>query len=137
MVVKEEEVKKVEVKVKKTLKEKLITNGIIAVKTPVKAGLETEVFGTWSVRLRNFCGVLSVATCTVIANVGMWTVYESVMKGYGWPDKTTMFLIVVGPILVNWTYMNADKTIRTIISAGRNTGKLKEKITSLVKSKMP
>lgn len=84
-------------------------------KAVIKAGLENEVLGTWSVRLRNFCGTLSVITTNIICLMGMFTIHKGVLQGEPWPHWIIVVLIVSGPVLVSFSYMNVSKVIQTIL----------------------
>lgn len=84
-------------------------------KVNITSGLENEVLGTWSVRLRNFCGTLSVITTNIICLMGMWTIHKGVLNSDPWPHWIIVVLIVSGPVLVSFSYMNVSKVIQTIL----------------------
>jgi len=98
--------------------------------TPV--GIEREVFGMWSVMLRNAGGILAAVTTCIIAIVNAYTTYMSVNSGHGWPSETTMFIANVGPIVVAWTFMNSSKTISTIMQVHGVQDRLKNAMSGFI-----
>lgn len=100
--------------------------------TVAPVGIEREVFGMWSVMLRNAGGILAAVTTCIIAIVNAYTTYKSVTGGNGWPSETTMFIANVGPIVVAWTFMNSSKTISTIMQVRGVQDRLKNAMTGFV-----
>jgi hypothetical protein len=98
--------------------------------TPV--GIEREVFGMWSVMLRNAGGILAATTTCIIAIVNAYTTYMSVNSGHGWPSETTMFIANIGPIVVAWTFMNSSKTISTIMQVRGVQDRLKNAMSGFI-----
>jgi hypothetical protein len=98
--------------------------------TPV--GIEREVFGMWSVMLRNAGGILAATTTCIIAIVNAYTTYMSVTSGHGWPSETTMFIANIGPIVVAWTFMNSSKTISTIMQVRGVQDRLKNAMSGFL-----
>lgn len=101
--------------------------------TPV--GIEREVFGMWSVMLRNAGGIAAAATTCIIAIVNAYTTYMSVTGGNGWPSDTTMFIANIGPIVVAWTFMNSSKTISTIMQVRGVQDRLKNAMSGFLSNK--
>jgi hypothetical protein len=98
--------------------------------TPV--GIEREVFGMWSVMLRNAGGIAAAMTTCIIALVNAYTTYMSVTAGTGWPSETTLFITNIGPIVVAWTFMNSSKTISTIMQVRGVQDRLKNAMSGFV-----
>lgn len=98
--------------------------------TPV--GIEREVFGMWSVMLRNAGGITAAMTTCIIALVNAYTTYMSVTAGNGWPSETTLFITNIGPIVVAWTFMNSSKTISTIMQVRGVQDRLKNAMSGFV-----
>lgn len=125
---------------KKPLVEETITPGVQEVtppKKPVnnnKPGLENEVLGTWSVRLRNFCGTLSVITTNIICLMGMFTIHKGVLQGQPWPHWIIVILIVSGPVLVSFSFMNVSKVIQTILHGTEKAADIKAKFIKKLES---
>lgn len=100
--------------------------------TVAPVGIEREVFGMWSVMLRNAGGILAAVTTCIIAIVNAYTTYKSVTGGNGWPSETIMFIANVGPIVVAWTFMNSSKTISTIMQVRGVQDRLKNAMSGFV-----
>lgn len=86
----------------------------IAVVPPV-GGIEREVFGKWSVLLRNLFGATAVWTLCLSAIANAWTTNVSVTEHGQWPSEISMIVMNIGPIVVAWTWMNANKTLSTLM----------------------
>lgn len=102
------------------------------VKKVAPVGIEREVFGFWSVLLRNAGGIAAALTTCIIALVNAYTTYMSVTGGTGWPSETTMFIANIGPIVVAWTFMNSSKTISTIMQVRGVSDRLKNAMSGFV-----
>lgn len=78
-------------------------------------GLEGKVFGKWTVRLRNLCGV--VACLSVCYNSINYTdtIKRAVLAGYGYPDRTSLGIVFLGPIIIALVFMNASKILQVIM----------------------
>lgn len=81
-------------------------------------GFEQRVFGRLGTFLRNLCGTVSVLTVCYVAHEYIDIVRISVSAGNGWPGEWYYGVILFGPMIVAWTFMNATKVINTILSAG-------------------
>jgi hypothetical protein len=104
----------------------------LVVKKVVPVGIEREVFGMWSVLLRNAGGITAAMTTCIIALVNAYTTYMSVTGGTGWPSETTMFIANIGPIVVAWTFMNSSKTISTIMQVRGVQDRLKNAMSGFI-----
>lgn len=81
-------------------------------------GIEREIYGKWTLILRNFCGILSVITVCGVAGFNAWTTYMSVTGKNGWPSDWVIITVNVGPIICAWTFLSANKVLATILSSG-------------------
>jgi len=119
-----------------TLDEQTAPTGVVEPKKTARAqatgGIEREVFGMWSVLLRNAGGIAAAMTTCIIALVNAYTTYMSVTGGTGWPSETTMFIANIGPIVVAWTFMNSSKTISTIMQVRGVSDRLKNAMSGFV-----
>lgn len=78
-------------------------------------GIERELYGKWTIMLRNVGGFLAALTTCIIALGNAYTTHLSVKSGVGWPDMLIMLIANVGPIVVVWTFMGSSKTISSIL----------------------
>lgn len=98
-------------------------------------GIEREVFGKWTVILRNITGALAVLTTCVAAIMNAWSVNHSVTAGSGWPDTLIMAIMNVGPVIVAWTWINANKTLATLLEGTSLTTKIRGKMADIIAPK--
>ena len=85
-------------------------------------GIERELYGKWTITLRNFCGVMAVLTTCLVAAMNGWTTYRSVSAGTGWPSDWAVVVVNVGPIICAWAYLSANKVITAILSSDTGEG---------------
>ena len=78
-------------------------------------GLERELYGKWTIMLRNVGGFLAAVTTCAIAIMNAYSTHVSIKNGGGWPDMLIMLIANVGPIVVVWTFMGSSKTISSIL----------------------
>lgn len=102
---------------------------------PHDDGIERNLFGKWTIRLRNLGGILATITLCVTAIFNCYTTHISVAAGHGFPSNTQLFIMNVGPIIVSWTFMNVNKTISTIMRFKSEVDKLREKLAGVVAPK--
>jgi hypothetical protein len=95
-------------------------------------GIEREVFGKWTVMLRNLTGTLAVLTTCIAALMNAWSVNHSVTAGQGWPDMMIMLIMNVGPIICAWTWINANKTLSTLLEGTSLTTKIRGKMAEII-----
>lgn len=98
-------------------------------------GIEREVFGKWTVILRNVTGALAVITTCVVAIMNSWSVNHSVTAGSGWPEMLIMLVMNVGPVIVAWTWINANKTLSTLLEGTSLTTKVRGKMADIIAPK--
>jgi len=98
-------------------------------------GIEREVFGKLTVLLRNITGAIAVLTSCVVCVLNAVSVNHSVVAGQGWPDMWIMFIVMVGPVIVGWTWINANKTLATLLEGTSLTTKIRGKMADIVAPK--
>lgn len=98
-------------------------------------GLEREVFGKWTVLLRNLVGTLAVVTLCVISALNAYTIHLSVSDGKPWPNDITMFIMYVGNIIVAWSFVNTNKTLETLLSATSLSDKIRGRVAGFIEPK--
>lgn len=96
-------------------------------------GLERNLFGKWTIRLRNLGGIVATLTVCAMAVLNGYTTHVSVSGGFGWPSDTKMFIMNVGPIVVAWAFMNVNKTISTIMQFKGVAERLRSKAADVIR----
>lgn len=97
-----------------------------------EGGLERELFGKWTVALRNLGGIFAVLVVCVMGVFNSYTIFISVTDHKLWPSETSMFIMVVGPVVCSWTWINANKTISTILGGTGAITKIRERAADLI-----
>lgn len=95
------------------------------------------MFGKWSVMLRNIFGAVTVWTLCIAALANAWTTNVSVKDHGQWPSEISMIVMNVGPIIVAWTWMNANKTIATLMELMPVADKIRSRVASAIAPKDP
>jgi len=98
-------------------------------------GIERELFGKWTIILRNVGGFLAAITTCIIALSNAYTTHVSVSKGYGWPDWFIMLICQVGPIVVVWTFMGSSKTISSILQDAGARDSIRKRVADAIAPK--
>lgn len=98
-------------------------------------GIEREVFGKWSVLLRNLFGATAVWTLCIAALANAWTTNVSVTQHGVWPSEISMIVMNVGPIVVAWTWMNANKILSTLMEFAPMGDKIRSRVASAIAPK--
>lgn len=98
-------------------------------------GLEREVFGKWTVLLRNTFGALAVLTTCIAALANAYTTNASVSGKIGWPSETIMFIMNIGPVIIAWSFINTNKTLQTLLEGTSLTTKIREKVADIIAPK--
>ncbi len=91
-------------------------------------GIETGLFGRWTVRFRNLCGVIAVCTTCLNSLWYVWTIHTSVSRGFGWPDRMSLFIITCGPIIVAFSYIDASKVLRILTQTDGVGDRMRKKV---------
>lgn len=102
-----------------------------------KQSLEHDVLSRDTVKLKNICGVMIVATMCIVTLVLAMAVYENVSQGREWPDRTTIFIIVSPLGLMGWAYMNVNSTIRMLARLPGALVEAREKMSEVIRPKKP
>lgn len=97
-----------------------------------EGGLERELFGKWTVALRNLGGIFAVVVVCVMGVFNSYTIFISVTDHKLWPSETSMFIMVVGPVICSWTFMNSSKTISTIMQIKGVAGKVRNRMAAVL-----
>lgn len=95
-------------------------------------GIEREVFGKWSVALRNIFGAVAVWTLCLAALANAWTTNVSVTQHGQWPSEISMIVMNVGPIVVAFTWINASKILSTILGHDGVTTKIRSRLAQII-----
>lgn len=114
-----------------------VTKEIDKTITQVHAELERNVYGDQSVKLRNMGGLLAVITVCLTALINSYTIYFSVTTNSSWPSETSMFIMMVGPIIAGWSWMAVNKTLQTILSGEGGFSKIRGKIADAIAPSPP
>lgn len=99
---------------------------------PPPAGIEREIFGKWTLILRNFAGVVAVLVVCTTALFNSYTINQSVSKYGEWPSELSMLIMMVGPIVVSWSWINASKIITTILEGTGGLTRLRERAAKML-----
>lgn len=99
---------------------------------PDGGGLERELFGKWTVFLRNLGGIIAVIVVCATAIFNSYTIFISVSQHQVWPSEMSMFIMVVGPVICSWTFMNSSKTIQTIMQIKGVSGKVRNRMAAVL-----
>lgn len=100
--------------------------------TTSEGGLERELFGKWTVFLRNLGGIIAVLVVCGMGIFNSYTIFISVSEHRVWPSETSMFIMVVGPVICSWTFMNSSKTIQTIMQIKGVSGKVRNRLAGVL-----
>lgn len=87
--------------------------------------------------LRNIFGAVTVWTLCIAALANAWTTNISVEKNGQWPSEISMIVMNVGPIIVAWTWMNANKTIATLMELVPVANKIRGRVAAAIAPKDP
>lgn len=94
--------------------------------------IERELFSKWTIILRNLAGALSILTMCIVAIVNVYTTHLSVVDGREWPSEFTLLILNIGPIICAWTWVNANKTISTIMQGTNLTDRLRNRVADII-----
>ncbi|MNM37219.1 hypothetical protein D3C81_479450 [compost metagenome] len=100
--------------------------------TPSEGGLEREVLGKWTVFLRNFGGIMAVLVVCVMGLFNSYTVFISVTEHKVWPSEMSMFIMVVGPVICAWGWMNVSKIVNTVLGGAGNITKIRGRVAAII-----
>lgn len=100
--------------------------------TPSEGGLEREVLGKWTVFLRNIGGILAVLIVCAMGLFNSYTVFISVTQHKIWPSEMSMFIMVVGPVICSWSWMNVSKIVNTVLGGAGNITKIRGRVAAII-----
>lgn len=95
-------------------------------------GMEREILGKWTVFLRNFGGIVAVLVVSFMGVFNSYTIHVSVSEHNIWPSEMSMFIMVVGPVLCSWQFMNVSKTLTTIFQGAGDLTKFRERVAGII-----
>lgn len=98
----------------------------------VQQEVERELFGKWTILLRNASGMLAIVTLCITSILNGYTTHLSVADKGIWPSEITLLITNVGLVVVAWTWMNANKTISTIMQATDFTDRVRNRIADVI-----
>lgn len=98
----------------------------------VQQEVERELFGKWTILLRNASGMLAIFTLCVTSLLNGYTTHLSVADKGIWPSEITLLITNVGLVVVAWTWMNANKTISTIMQGTDLTDRLRNRLADAI-----
>lgn len=99
---------------------------------PPGSEIERELFGKWTIILRNLGGMLAIITMCVTSVLNGYTTHLSVSVKGEWPSEITMFITNIGLVVVAWTWVNANKTISTIMQGSDLTHRLRNRLADAI-----
>lgn len=100
-----------------------------------KQSLEHDVLSRDTVRLKNICGLMIIATMCIVTLILSVAVYETIAQGKPWPSNITM-LIIVSPLgIMGWAYINVNGTIRMLAGLPGAIADMRSKVAEVVKPK--
>lgn len=112
---------------------------VIPKQTPVVTqkdiALEREICGTASVLMRAIAGTITTIAICVGSGIFAYTIHLGILKEVGYPDDTTIFLVVVGPIIASWNFIKVSSTLGLVIAGGNKISKLRNTLAEIIKPK--
>lgn len=84
----------------------------------VRTNYEVKPWDRIPVVLRAISGFNSCLTVSVMSVIFIWSVHLSVTVNKApWPEFTTGLLMIIGPIIITFSFVNAKSIISTIVGA--------------------
>lgn len=94
--------------------------------------VEKEVFGEQTVRLRNLGGLTASITVCITALINSAVIYLSVRDHNVWPSETSMFIMVVGPVLIAWSWMSVNQTLKTLFNGASSMTRFRSRVANII-----
>jgi len=94
--------------------------------------VEKEVFGGQTVRLRNLGGLTASVTVCITALINSAVIYLSVRDHNVWPSETSMFIMVVGPVLIAWSWMSVNQTLKTLFNGASSMTRFRSRVANII-----
>lgn len=95
-------------------------------------GIERELFGKWTIMLRNVGGIVTIFTMCITSILNSYTTHLSVSDKGIWPSEMTLIITNIGLVVVAWTWVNANKTISTIMEGTNLTDRLRNRVADII-----
>ena len=95
-------------------------------------GIERELFGKWTIMLRNLGGIVTIFTMCITSILNSYTTHLSVASKGIWPSEMTLVITNIGLVVVAWTWVNANKTISTIMEGTNLTDRLRNRVADII-----
>lgn len=95
-------------------------------------GIERELFGKWTIMLRNVGGIVTIFTMCITSILNSYTTHLSVSNKGIWPSEMTLIITNIGLVVVAWTWVNANKTISTIMEGTNLTDRLRNRVADII-----
>lgn len=99
---------------------------------PHVGGIERELFGKWTIMLRNIGGIVTIFTMCITSILNSYTTHLSVADKGIWPTELTLVITNIGLVVVAWTWVNANKTISTIMAGTDLTDRLRNRLADVI-----
>jgi len=99
--------------------------------------VEKEVFGGETVRLRNLGGLTASITVCITALINSAVIYLSVRDHNVWPSETSMFIMVVGPVLIAWSWMSVNQTLKTLFNGASSMTRFRSRVANIIAPSPP
>jgi len=115
-----------------TQSETVVSDDDSTVAPPPPVGIEREMLGKWTINLRNLGGIVAVLVVSFMGVFNSYTIHVSVSEHNIWPSEMSMFIMVVGPVLCSWQFMNVSKTLSTIFQGAGDFTRLRERAARII-----
>lgn len=97
--------------------------------------IEQQIFGSTSVLIRAFAGLV----CCIVINFASvsfaYVIHVATMAGKPLPDDLQMLVPIIGPILMSWSFMQAESTIRNVLGIEGLITSIRTKLADLLTPK--
>jgi hypothetical protein len=78
--------------------------------------------------------MLAIITMCITSVINAYTTHLSVSDKGIWPSEITIMLTNIGLVVVAWTWVNANKTISTIMQGTDLTDRLRNRAADFIRS---
>lgn len=94
--------------------------------------MERDIFGRWSIILRNVGGMMAIFTMCITSILNSYTTHMSVANNAVWPSEITLLITNIGLVVCAWTWLSSQKILKTIFEGGGAVNKLREKAANMI-----
>jgi len=77
--------------------------------------------------------MLAIITMCITSLLNGYTTHLSVSVKGEWPSEITIFITNIGLVVVAWTWVNANKTISTIMQGTDLTDRLRSRAADIIR----